>query len=160
MAESKPKMGLDGPPASGASASGGASAPSAAPPSGAAQGAAKSDCGCGGSTAGSLQGAGASLPPMASIGDIAPSLQPAASVGAGAGVTAWLNDKRITGLWSINQNRNSWVYVNGIGWKKLANNSDSAIVALSMLSAHAREKDSAVNYREESDGMIREIYVW
>ena len=60
-------------------------------------------------------------------------------MGAGAGVTAWLNDKRITGLWSINQNRNSWVYVNGIGWKKLANNSDSAIVALSMLSAHARE---------------------
>jgi len=29
-----------------------------------------------------------------------------------------------------------------------------------MLSAHALEKGSVVNYREESDGMIHEIYVW
>jgi hypothetical protein len=29
-----------------------------------------------------------------------------------------------------------------------------------MLAAHAREKASVVNYREESDGMIREMYVW
>ncbi len=157
MAESKPQKGLDGSSGAGVAASGTASTPSVAPPGGAAKEAAKGDCGCGGA-AGTLQSAGASLPPMAGIGDIAPSLQPAASVGVG--VTAWLNDKRITGLWSLNQNRNSWIYVNGIGWKKLANNSDSAIVALSMLSAHAREKDSAVNYREESDGMIREIYVW
>jgi len=95
---------------------------------------------------------------MASIGDAAPSFLPVE--GVGAGVTVWLNNKRITGLWSLNQNRNSWVYVDTVGWKKLANNSDSAIVALSMLGAHAREKASAVNYREESDGMIREMYVW
>ncbi len=158
MAESKPQKGLDGSSGAGVATSGTASTPSVAPPSGAAKEAEKGDCGCGGGAAGTLQSAGVSLPPMASIGDSAPSLQPAASVGVG--VTTWLNDKRITGLWSLNQNRNSWVYVNGIGWKKLANNSDSAIVALSMLSAHAREKDSAVNYREESDGMIREIYVW
>lgn len=75
-------------------------------------------------------------------------------------MTAWQNDKRITALWSINQNRNSWVHVAGIGWKKLANNSDSAIVALTMLGSHAREKESAVNYREESDGMLYELYVW
>jgi hypothetical protein len=71
-----------------------------------------------------------------------------------------LSNKKINGLWSINQNRNSWIGVSGIGWKKLANNSDSAIVALTMLSAHALEKGSVVNYREESDGMIHEIYVW
>lgn len=38
--------------------------------------------------------------------------------------------------------------------------SGSPIVALTMLSAHAREKGSTVNYREESDGMIHEMYVW
>jgi hypothetical protein len=98
------------------------------------------------------------VPTMAGISDAAPSLP--VMEGAVAGVTAWQNNKQITALWSINQNRNSWVGVGGIGWKKLANNSDSAVVALTMLSAHAREKGSVANYREESDGMIHEIYVW
>ncbi len=95
---------------------------------------------------------------MAGMGDAAPSLS--LKEGEAVGVTAWLNNKKINGLWSINQNRNSWIGVEGIGWKKLANNSDSAIVALTMLSAHAREKGSVVNYREEGDGMIHEMYVW
>lgn len=96
-------------------------------------------------------------PTMEGMGDdAAPSLP--VTEGAGA-VAAWQNNKKIVALWSINQNRNSWVSVSGIGWKKLANNSNSAITALTMLSAHAREKGSVVNYREES-GMIREMYVW
>jgi hypothetical protein len=95
---------------------------------------------------------------MAGAGDAAPSLP--VMEGGVTGVTAWQNNKQITSLWSINQNRNSWVGVSAIGWRKLANNSDSAIVALTMLSAHAREKGSVVNYREESDGMIHEMYVW
>jgi len=90
--------------------------------------------------------------------DSSPSLP--TQVGSTAGVTAWQNNKRINALWSINQNRNSWIGIEGIGWKKLANNSDSAIVALTMLSAHAREKNSPVSCREESDGMIYEMYVW
>jgi hypothetical protein len=73
---------------------------------------------------------------------------------------AWLNDKRINATWCINQNRNVYVAVTGVGWKKLANNSDSAIVALNMLGTHARQMNSSVNYREESDGMIHEMYVW
>jgi hypothetical protein len=100
----------------------------------------------------------APAPVRAGVGGAAPSLPLMA--GVAAGVSAWQNNKRITGLWSINENRNSWVGVDGIGWKKLANNSDSAIVALTMLSSHAREKGSAVDYREESDGMIYEMYVW
>ena len=31
---------------------------------------------------------------------------------------AWQNNKKFTALWSINENRNAWVYVEGIGWKK------------------------------------------
>ncbi|MDM7995191.1 MAG: hypothetical protein QUT30_05825 [Acidobacteriota bacterium] len=97
-------------------------------------------------------------PLMAGMGDAAPSLP--LSTGISADVGAWQQNKRINGLWGINQNRNSWMGVTGIGWKKLANNSDSAIVALTMLAAHAREKNSTVNYREESDGMIYEMYVY
>ena len=73
---------------------------------------------------------------------------------------AWNNGKKITALWSINQNRNSWVHIDGVGWRRLANNSDSAIMAMSILGAHAREKATTVNYRDEADGMIHEIYVW
>jgi hypothetical protein len=84
----------------------------------------------------------------------------AAGAGATAGATVWQNDKRIVALWGINQNRNSWAYVNGIGWKKLANNSDTAVVALTALAAHARQLNSSVSYREEADALIHEMYVW
>lgn len=118
----------------------------------------KDDCGCGNSAAGGIMSASGPVASMTEMGGTAPLLRP--SEGVGASVMAWQNNKRITGLWSISENRNSWVHIDGVGWKKLANNSDSAIVALTMLGAHAREKASVVNYREESDGMIREMYVW
>jgi len=98
-----------------------------------------------------------------SAGDSAPSLPPpqaAASGTSGGGITAWNNDKRVNGLWAINQNRNSWVSITAVGWKKLANNSDSAVVALTILGAHARNTQTPVNYRDEADGMIHEMYVW
>ncbi|HEY0163595.1 MAG TPA: hypothetical protein VGB69_13020 [Edaphobacter sp.] len=77
-----------------------------------------------------------------------------------AAATTWVNGKKINALWSINENRNSWVGVTGVGWVKLANNSDTAIVAFTMLGANARNTQGTVNYRQESDGMIHEIYVW
>jgi hypothetical protein len=93
-------------------------------------------------------------------GDAMPTgLPPQLAAGAG-GVTTWLTGKLVTGLWTINQNRNAWLLINGVGWKKLANNSDSAIVALNILGASARVTQTTVNYREEADGMIHEIYVW
>jgi hypothetical protein len=76
------------------------------------------------------------------------------------GATVWVNGKKINSLWAINENRNVWVAVAGVGWVKLANNSDSAIVALTMLGANARQTQGTVNYRQESDNMIHEIYVW
>ena len=99
--------------------------------------------------------AGVASPPP---GQAAPSL-PLASVAA-RGVSLWQQNKKVSALWSINQDRNSWVGVDGIGWKKLANSNDSSVVALTLLATHAREKDAAVSYREESDGMIYEMYVW
>jgi hypothetical protein len=89
-----------------------------------------------------------------------PALPLPAQVGAGAVTGTWQNDKRINALWGINQNRNSWVGVTGIGWRKLANNSDSAIVALTIIAANAKQMQTSVNYREEADGMIHEMYVW
>ena len=97
----------------------------------------------------------------------APTAQPPAltstggtSGGGGIAATVWVNNKKINALWAINENRNTWVAVTGVGWVKLANNSDSAIVALTMLGANARQTQGNVNYRQESDGMLHEIYVW
>jgi hypothetical protein len=82
------------------------------------------------------------------------------SANANASATVWQYGKKINALWSINENRNSWVGVTGVGWVKLANNNDTAIVALTMLGADAKLTQGTVNYRQESDGMIHEIYVW
>jgi len=90
---------------------------------------------------------------------VAPTLEPPSAAAVGS-VGAWQGNKKITALWSINQNRNSWVAVDGVGWKKLANNSDSAVVALTILGANAKLTQHAVNYRDEADGMIHEMYVW
>jgi hypothetical protein len=99
-----------------------------------------------------------------SAAQAAPTAEPpagAAAAAAGVGaVGVWQSNKRIDMLWSINQNRNSWVGVQGVGWKKLSNASDSAIVALTALSGHARQLQSPVYYREEADGMIHEMYIW
>ena len=155
MTKARPQMGPAGavPSVAGAGASG-AAMPTATPPPSAGSAAAKGDCGCGAAAAGypvapSLSG---------NIGETVPSIIPAEAVGAG--ISAWQSNKRIIGLFSTNHNRNSWVYIDGIGWKKLVDNSDSAIMALTMLGAHAREKASAVNYREESDNKIYEMYVF
>jgi hypothetical protein len=75
-------------------------------------------------------------------------------------VGVWQSNKRLNMLWSINQNRNSWIGVQGIGWKKLSNASDSSIVAMTAFAAHARDAQAPVYYREEADGMVHEIYVW
>ena len=87
------------------------------------------------------------------------STETADSTGA-IGASVWVTNKKINALWTINQNRNSWVGVAGVGWVKLANNSDSAIVAFTMLGASARQTQGVVNYRQEADNMMHEIYVW
>jgi hypothetical protein len=158
MTETRPQMGPGGVLALSEGA-GRYSMPMATPPATLQSVTAKEGCGCNGNgaeTASSV--AELPAPAMAGMGDMAPSVRPVE--GVSAGITAWQNNKRVTGLWSINQDKNAWVHVDGIGWKKLANNSASAIIALTLLGTHAREKAAVVNYREESDGLIHEIYVW
>lgn len=69
------------------------------------------------------------------------------------GVATWLGDKRVNSLWSINETRNAWVGVAGIGWKKLSNVSDSAIVASTVLASNAKQTQTRFDYRKEADGI-------
>ncbi len=94
------------------------------------------------------------------VGDAVPTLKPPAAEMEEEAIGAWFQSKQLNALWAINQNRNSWINVVGIGWKKLSTTSESGNVALTMLAAHARQLNRSVNYREEADGMIHELYVW
>lgn len=77
----------------------------------------------------------------------------------GFGAGTWHNNKKVTALWSINESRNAWAAVTDLGWKKLANNSDSVVTALNLLASHARDRDRAVNVRVDNNQIV-EIYVW
>ncbi len=72
----------------------------------------------------------------------------------------WHRNKRIAALWSIDQNRNCFIGISGVGWKKLSTRTESGVIALNMLASHAREKNAPVSCLEGKDGMIRQIYVW
>nr|WP_314545556.1 hypothetical protein [uncultured Massilia sp.] len=89
----------------------------------------------------------------------APSL-PVTTTGVAAGIAAWQSGKKVDSLWTINQDGNSWFGVAGIGWKKLAHPNETAVSALTMLVAHARATGAPINYRDEADNMVHEIYVW
>jgi hypothetical protein len=71
----------------------------------------------------------------------------------------WQNSKKITGLWTNNQDQNAWVWVDGLGWRKI-----SLINYLGMLAVclAAYNKNSFVNFNEVGVGgdiYIAEIYV-
>ena len=80
------------------------------------------------------------------------------------GVTAfeaavWNTDKRVNGLYTTFNPRNSWMSIVGLGWKKLATGSDSATETMTMFAAHCREKNCRIDFSEEN-GLVKEIYVW
>ena len=96
-----------------------------------------------------------------------PALAPAGVVGGASateavgGITAtWRANMTVTATWSIDEIRNAWMYVDGLGWRKLFNGRDGAFTALVTLATHARQAGRPISFREEADGMVYEIYVW
>jgi hypothetical protein len=82
------------------------------------------------------------------------------TIGADEGITAWLTNRKILGLWTNSAPKNSWINIQGLGWKRLFTGSDTTVVCMTMLAAHAREAGRNVNVRIEADNMVHEIYVW
>jgi hypothetical protein len=78
------------------------------------------------------------------------------AIGAG-----WQTDKKVLGLWSIcSDQRNAYMYVDGIGWRKFADNSDSAIMAFNIIASHAKATSKGANFYEGDDGKVNTLYVW
>jgi len=67
----------------------------------------------------------------------------------------------VTSLWSINEDRNSWIGLSGKGWVKLSTSSESGIMALTALAAHAKAAGRSVSYQLDSgSGQLTQLYVW
>jgi hypothetical protein len=93
--------------------------------------------------------------------EVEPTLQPPTAAGISAdGVGLWLTNKQVDALYSTYAARFSWMHVAGGPWRRFSPVSDSGVAALALLAAHARDRGRPVNYREEADQLIHEMYVW
>ncbi len=104
-------------------------------------------------------------PPVHSIGASSlavPTQEPPAQQGQQGSITAaWQMDKKVTGLYrTCGNDRNAWMHLDGIGWRKFIENSDSAIMAFNIIAAHAKTTNKTVNYYEGDDGKINTLYVF
>jgi hypothetical protein len=94
---------------------------------------------------------------------IEPTMSPPGTPGAIVaidGAATWLTGKKVVALWANRGARNAYAYLDGVGWKRLADTNDSAHSSLTQLASAARQTGSTVHARDEGDGRIREIYVW
>lgn len=74
--------------------------------------------------------------------------------------TGWLNGRKVLGLWTIDQDRNAWVFLDGnIGWRRLAFDNDNIFLNLLTQLASAKLTNSPVNVYQEN-GVIKQIYVF
>ncbi|MCU1679646.1 MAG: hypothetical protein JWQ81_385 [Amycolatopsis sp.] len=97
--------------------------------------------------------------PSAAEPVLSPPGTPQAVSAGSAAAAAWQSNKKVLALWTNNSDRNSFAFVEAIGWKRLATNSDSVHEALLMLATSGRLAGS-VTYPEAGDGLIHEIYLW
>jgi len=72
--------------------------------------------------------------------------------------TGWLNNVKVIGLWTIDQDRNAWAYISGYGWRKIATDNDNIFFDLLRLLAAAKEGARPVNVYQDA-GIIKQIYV-
>jgi C1A family cysteine protease len=72
--------------------------------------------------------------------------------------TMWLNNKTIVGLWTIDQDRNAWVYVSDIGWRRIAFDNDNIFFDLLAQLSTAKAGHRPVNLFEDQ-GIITQVYV-
>lgn len=84
----------------------------------------------------------------------APSRQPG-DVTSGIGVTPG----KITHLWCYDSAVGSWVYLDGMGWKRLSPASEHGHSHLTILSTLATNANISVYYNLDSTGNIDQLYV-
>jgi len=71
--------------------------------------------------------------------------------------TGWRSNVRVVGLWTINQDRNAWVYMNGYGWRRIAYDNENILRDILAQLIAAKAKGSNVTFYEEQ-GVIKQVY--
>lgn len=94
--------------------------------------------------------------------EAAPTLDPAgAATGSSAdGIGLWQSNKQVDATYATYAARFSWMHVANGPWRRFSPVSDSGVAALALLAAHARDRGRPVNFREEADQLVHEMYVW
>lgn len=76
------------------------------------------------------------------------------------GVTAgWVYNRAITHLWSYDAATGVWVWVDGIGWKRLSPVSEHGHTHMCLLATMATDRNLPVDYHEDAAGQIDQILV-
>lgn len=72
--------------------------------------------------------------------------------------TGWQNNRRVIGLWAVNQNRNAWVYIQNLGWRKISPDNDNIFFDMLAQLIAAKAASRPVNFYEVNS-VIKQIYV-
>jgi len=72
--------------------------------------------------------------------------------------TGWLDNTRVIGLWTIDQDRNAWAYLEDIGWRKVAPDNDNIFFDLLRLLVTAKDGARPLNVYQDN-GVIKQIYL-
>jgi hypothetical protein len=83
-----------------------------------------------------------------------------ATLAAAGGAGTWQGNQTVGALWCSNDPDNAYAWINAVGWKRVAPTSHASLMAMNILASLARDSGAAINYREEADGAIHEIYLW
>jgi C1A family cysteine protease len=73
--------------------------------------------------------------------------------------TMWLNNVIIQGVWVTDQDRNAFVYLNTVGWRKIASDSDHIFYNILSQLLAAKDAGRPVNVYEDQ-GIIKQVYVF
>ena len=78
----------------------------------------------------------------------------------GDGLTAgWVHNRMITHLWSYDAATGVWVWVDGIGWKRLSPASEHGHSHMCLLATLATDRNLPVDYHEDAAGQIDQLLV-
>jgi C1A family cysteine protease len=78
---------------------------------------------------------------------------------AGIQNTGWQSNRKVIGLWAINQDRNAWVYLDALGWRKISPDKDNVFVDMLVQLEGAKAAGRPVNFYEEQS-VIKQVYVF
>lgn len=75
--------------------------------------------------------------------------------------SANVDGKKVLQTWSIAQNRNFWANIEGVGYKKVDDASDSSSTAFAQIFSSARTTNTTVNVViDDATGKITQVYAW